>query len=114
MMRKVMGIVLALVVSFAAVAAAKEKGNIELKVVSSKTKVHNAYPGDVFSFTYILYGQVNGKNVMYTCDQKDDLCPLMENGKTYRAAMSGDVITISMDFPDGKSRSIKYRDAGTW
>jgi hypothetical protein len=108
------GIVFAVLIPFAILSSAKEKESVEVKVVFSKTKIHNSSRGNVFTYTFLLYTQVNGMNLLYTCDQKGDLCPLMEAGKTYPAERSGDVINIPMTLPDGKIQSIKYKEAGTW
>src|SRR5436305_1244540 len=94
--------------------ATKEKGTIEFKVVSFKTKVHAAQ-GSIFSYTSIIFAQVGGMNVVLACAEKGDLCPLMDNGKTYTAEKDGDNVFIPMSFPDDKRpMRVRYKQAGTW
>jgi hypothetical protein len=114
MLNKFAGILLLGLFSTAAFAAPKGKETIELKVVSSKTRIHSSSP-NIFIYTSDLFTQVAGKNVVYECAQKGDVCPLMESGKTYTAEREGNVIYISMNLPDEKSRlPVKYKEAGTW
>jgi hypothetical protein len=53
--------------------------------------------------------------VVYICDQRGDICPLMEDGKTYTADRAGDFIYILMSVPgEKKPISVKYKQAGSW
>jgi hypothetical protein len=62
----------------------KGRETITLQVISSKTKIHSS-SGNVFSYTDLMFTQINGKKVVYACDQRGDVCPLMESGETYDA-----------------------------
>jgi len=98
-----------------AFATPKGRETINLQVVSSKTKIHNSSSGNVFSYTDLMYTLVDGKNVLYACGQRGDICPLMESGKTYTAERAGDVIYISMTTPENKKPfSVKYKQVGVW
>jgi hypothetical protein len=115
---KVVRIVFALLLSQAflvAFAAPKDRENIELQVVSSKTKIHGSSVGNIFSYTDLIFAVVGGKKVEYECAQKGDICPIVEAGKTYSAVQDGDVIYITMATPgDKKSMSVKYDSVGSW
>jgi hypothetical protein len=114
MRNKFAGVLLLGLFSAAAFAAPKGKETIELKVVSSKTRIHGSSP-DIFTYTSSLFTQVAGKNVLYECAQKGDLCPLMEAGKTYTVEREGNVIYISMNLPDEKRPLlVKYKEVGPW
>jgi len=96
-------------------AAPDQKVSIQLKVVSSKTKIHGSSGNDIFTYTSIMFTQVEGANVVYACAQKGDLCPLMETGQTYTAERDGKTIYIPMSFPDDKRpQPVKYKQVGTW
>ena len=115
MRNKLAGAIVFILIPIAAFTASKGKENIEIKVVSSKTGVHNAFPNDVFSYTSVMFTQVDGKNVVYMCAQHGDVCPLMEDGKTYMAERDGDVIYIMMSVPEDKRPlRVKYKQSGSW
>jgi hypothetical protein len=114
MRNKVARIVFSLLIPITIFAASKEKKTTELKVVSSKTKIHGSFPGVVFIYTSIMFTQVNGTSVVYECDQRGDLCPLMESGATYPADRVGNVIYIPMSFPaEKRSFPVRYKQVGT-
>ena len=95
-------------------ATPKGRETITLQVVSSKTKIHSS-SGNVFSYTDVMFTQVNGKKVVYACDQRGDVCPLMESGKTYTADREGNFIYVSMSSPeDKKPFAVKYKQVGSW
>ena len=98
---KAAGILFVLVplVAFAA-DKGKEREAVEVQVLSSQTKLHGG--SNVFSYTSILFAQVNGDERIYECVQRGDICPIMESGKTYAAVKTGDVIHISVDAPEGE------------
>jgi len=101
-------------ISLSAFATPKTRESITLQVVSSQTKIHSS-SGNVFSYTEVMFTQVNGKKIVYACDQRGDVCPLMESGKTYTADRDGDFIYISMSSPeDKKPFSVKYKRVGSW
>jgi hypothetical protein len=115
MRNKVARIIFSVLIPITIFAAPKTKETIELKVVFSKTGIHGSFPGVVFTYTSVMFTQVNGIKVMYACDQRGDLCPLMESGKTYTANRVGDVIYIPMSFPDDKRPfPVRYKQVGTW
>ena len=98
-----------------AFATPKGRETIKLQVVSSKTKIHTSSSGNVFSYTDLMFTLVDGKNVLYACSQRGDICPPMESGKTYTAERVGDVIYISMTAPENKKPfSVKYKQVGAW
>ncbi len=87
---------LAVIIPSVAFATAKQRETIELQVVSSQTKTHGSPPGEVFHYTDVMFTQVNGKNVIYECVRRADLCPLMESGKAYTADRDGEFIYIAI------------------
>lgn len=108
---------ISVLVLFPLIAFATPKGRetIKLQVVSSKTKIHSSSSGNAFIYTDFMFTLVDGKTVVYICDQRGDICPLMEDGKTYTADRAGDVIYISMSVPgEKKPVSVKYKQAGSW
>jgi hypothetical protein len=115
MLNKVARIIFAVLIPIVAFATPKERETIDIQVVSSKTRIHGSSPRKVFIYTNIMFTQVNGKNVVYACDQRGDICPLMESGKTYTADREGDFIYISMTSPeDKKPFPVKYKEVGSW
>jgi hypothetical protein len=107
-------VILAVLIPTAALAGPKEKGNIQVQVVSSQIKTHGAPPSEVFRYTDVMFTRVSGQNVIFECAQRGDLCPVMENGKGYAAERAGDFIYIAMTLADGKSVSVKYKQLGSW
>jgi hypothetical protein len=120
MRNKVARIFLSVLIPITIFAAPKEKGTIELKVVSSETKIHSetrihGFPGVVFIYTSVMFTQVNGTKVIYACDQRGDLCPLMNSGETYTVNRAENTIHIPMSFSDEKrSVPIRYKQVGNW
>jgi hypothetical protein len=114
MLNKSAKIAVLVLIPLSAFATPKGRETITLQVVSSKTKIHSS-SGNVFSYTDVMFTQVNGKNVVYACDQRGDVCPLMESGKTYTADREGNFIYVSMRSPeDKKPFSVKYKQVGIW
>jgi hypothetical protein len=112
MLHKVAKITFLILMPLLAFAGAKE--TIELQVVSSRTNMHNT-PGDIFTYTDIIFATVSGKNLTFECAQKGDICPLMDTGKTYTATRDGKFIYISMNLPDEKRPTpVKYKEIGVW
>jgi len=98
-----------------AFATPKERGTTTLQVVTSKTKIHGSSSGDIFTYTDLMFTQINGKKVVYECVQRGDICPVMESGKTYTADQEGAFIYILMSSPgDKKNHSAKFRQVGSW
>ena len=114
MLNEAAKIAILILISLSSFATPKERETITLQVVSSKTRIHSS-SGNVFSYTEVMFTQVNGKKVVYACDQRGNVCPLMESGKTYTADRDGDFIYISMSSPeDKKPFSVKYKQVGNW
>jgi hypothetical protein len=98
-----------------AFAAPKATGSITLQVVSSRTKIKRARSNITFSYTDVIFAQVEGKKLVYECIQKDNLCPAMDSGKMYTADQDGDFIYFTMTTPDDpKPFAVKYKRVGTW
>ena len=115
MLNKAARIIFAVLIPMVAFAAKKEKDTINIHVVSAKTKIHGSAPREAFSYTDIMFAQVNGKNVVYTCDQRGDVCPVLESGKTYTVDREGDFILLPMTFAENKKPFFaKYKQAGGW
>jgi hypothetical protein len=86
-----------------------------IQVVSLKTKIHNSSSGGVFTYTNLLFTEVNGKKIVYECVQRGDICPLLESGKTCTADQEGTYIYFPMSTPqDNKVFPVKFRQVGTW
>jgi hypothetical protein len=115
MLNKVAKIAFSVLIPLIAFATPKGKETVKLQVVSSKTKIHRSSSGNVFIYTDLMFTLVDGKKVVYTCDQRGEACPLMEDGKTYTADRVGDFIHISMSAPEGKKPfSVKFKQVGSW
>jgi hypothetical protein len=96
-------------------ATPKGRESTTLQVVSSKTKIHSSSSGSVFTYTDLLFIQVNGKKVVYECVQRGNICPVLESGKIYTADREGVFIYIPMSSPeDKKTFSVKFRQVGNW
>ena len=86
-----------------------------IQVVSLRTKIHNSSSGGVFTYTNLLFTEVNGKKIVYECVQHGDICPLLESGKTYTADQEGSYIYFPMSTPeDNRVFPVKFRQVGTW
>lgn len=104
----------AVIVPSIAFAAAKQRETIELQIVSSQTKTHGSPPGEVFRYTDVMFTHVNGKDVIYECVRRADLCPLMESGKAYAADRDGEFIYIAIRLTNGRPIVVKYKRLGSW
>jgi hypothetical protein len=116
MRNRVVGTTLLVLVSLfgrAAYAAPSDKETIQVLVVSSQVKTHGASP-DVFQYTDVMFTKVNGKKIVYECDQRGDLCPVMESGKTFMATRDGKYLYFSVTSPQGKPYTVKYKEGGSW
>ena len=115
MLNKAAKIAFLVLIPLSAFATPKGRETITLQVVSSKTKIHRSSSDNIFTYTDLMFTQVNGKRVVYACVQRWDVCPLMESGKTYTADRERDFIYISMSSPeDKKPFSVKYKQVGNW
>ena len=114
MLNKAAKIALLVLIPFSAMAAPKGK-ETSIQVVSLRTKIHNSSSGGVFTYTDLLFTEVNGKKIVYECAQRGDICPLLESGKTYTADQEGPYIYFPMSTPaDNKVFPVKFRQVGTW
>ena len=114
MLNQAAKIALLVLIPLSAFAMPKGRESITLQVVSSRTKIHSS-SRNIFSYTAIMFTEVNGKKVVYECHQRGDVCPVMESGKTYTADREGDFIYISMSSPeDKKPFPVKYKQVGNW
>jgi hypothetical protein len=109
----------------AVLATPKNKETVQIKVVSSRTEIHGSSPGDVFTYTSLIFAEVrgaevkgveaNGVKVVYACDQRGDICPLLESGKTYTAEREGQFLYLSSTSPTSQKALVaKYKQAGGW
>lgn len=93
----------------------KERPTAQLEVFTVRTQIHSSSPGDMFTYTNLIFAQVNGKRLVYECAQRGDLCPVMESGKTYAGAQDGAFFYIPMTFPGGqKDLSVRFKQVGSW
>jgi hypothetical protein len=115
MLNRAAKIALLILIPLSAFATPKEKGTTTLQVVTSRTKIHGTSAGNIFTYTKLMFTQINGKNVVYECAQRGDMCPVLESGKSYTADQEGAYIYVSMSSPeDKKAISAKFREVGSW
>lgn len=115
MLNRTAKIAFLVLVSLSAFATPKGRETTTLQVVSTKTRIHSSSSGGVFTYTNLLFTQVNGKRIVYECVQRGDICPVLESGKSYTADREGVFIYIPMSFPeDKKAFSVKFRQVGSW
>ncbi|HWX39499.1 MAG TPA: hypothetical protein VNY09_09650 [Candidatus Sulfotelmatobacter sp.] len=93
----------------------KEKGATKVQVVTARTQIHGSSSGNMFSYTNLMFTQVDGKKLVYECAQTGDVCPVLESGQTYTANRDGAYIYITMTPPEGKKDiSVKFKQVGSW
>jgi hypothetical protein len=114
MLSRVASITLLVFIALVAYAAPKGKETIQVQVVSSRTKTHGSPPGEVFEYTDVMFTLVDGKRVVYECDQRGDVCPVLDSGKMYPAERVGNEVYFSMSSPKGKPFLVKYKEVGGW
>ena len=108
-------IVFLMLIALSAFATPKPRETITFRVVSSETKIQRSFSVHVFSYTNVIFTQVNGKRVVYGCVQRGHICPLMESGKIYTADRKGDFVYVWMRSPEVKNPfSVKYKQFGSW
>lgn len=106
---------LILMAASVAFASPKDRQNIQVQVVSSKTKTRGSSLDKIYTYTDVIYTMVDSQKVAFACQQKNDICPPMESGKTYSAERDGDDIYITMTAPgDKKPFAVKYGMIGPW
>jgi hypothetical protein len=116
MLKRVLTIVLLMLAPMISFAAPAKQGAepLEIQVVSIKKGIHGTSP-NVFTFTAVIYGRVDGKNLMFSCDEHGDQCPFMVAGMTYVASRTGDRVYIPVTPVDSKKPiMVKYRQNGAW
>ena len=96
-------------------AAPKEKGAAKVQVVTARTQIHSSSSGNMFSYTGLMFTEVNGKKIVYECAQSGDLCPILESGETYTASQDGRYLYIPLSSPEGKKDApVKFKRVGSW
>lgn len=104
-----------LLVPCCVLAGPKEKGTTKVQVVTALTQIHGSSSGNMFSYTNLMFTEVNGKKLVYECAQTGDLCPILESGQTYTANQDGAYIYIPMSLPEGKKDlAFKFKKVGNW
>ena len=93
-----------ILIPLSAFALPKEKGTTTLQVVTSRTKIHGTSSGTIFTYTNLMFTEVNGKRVVYECAQRGDVCPVLESGKSYTADQEGSFIYISTTSPEDRAK----------
>jgi hypothetical protein len=115
MPNRIAKIAILLFIPLAVVAAPKEKGSTTIQVVTARTKIHGTSSGNIFTYTDLMFTQVNGKNVVYECVQSGDICPVLESGKDYTADVNGIFLYLPMTSPESKKAgSAKFKKVGSW
>jgi hypothetical protein len=115
MLNKAAKIAFLILIPLAVLAKPNEKGTATVQVVNSTTKFHGSSSGGIFTYTDLLFAQINGKNVVYECVQRGDICPVLESGKSYSADQEGVFIYLPMTSPElKKAVSSKFRQVGSW
>ena len=115
MFNKTLIIAILALIPLSAFAAPKEKETIAVQVVWSKTRIHKTSDRNLFTYTDLMFAELNGKKIVYECVQNGDICPMMQSGNTYSAGRDGAFIFITMGLPDdNKDLSVKYKQVGTW
>jgi hypothetical protein len=102
-------------ISLSAYATPKERESTTFQVITSNTRIHGSSSGNIFSYTDLMFTEINGKKIVYECVQRGDICPVMEAGKTCTADRQGAFIFILMNSPEGKKGlSAKFKQIGSW
>ena len=94
----------------------KQKETIVVEVASTKTDTHTSYtrstswvksrlPKDSYTYTNILFAIVDGKHVVYSCAERKNVCPLLENGTKLSAEQDGDSMYLAPPNPSDKKAS---------
>jgi hypothetical protein len=115
MLNRLAKIALLVLVPLCLFANPKDKGATKVQVVTARTGIHSSSSGNMFSYTNLMFTEVNGKKLVYECAQSGDLCPIFESGQTYTANQDGAYIYIPMNSPEGKKDlAIKFKRVGSW
>jgi len=101
-------------IPLSAVAGPKERGSTNFQVFTVRTQIHRS-TRSMFTYTNLIFAQVNGRKLVYECAERGDLCPVMESGKTYSGAQDGTFLYVPMSFPDEqKDLAVKFKRVGSW
>lgn len=115
MVRKSAKIAFLTLIPFCTFAGPKERGAAKLQVVTARTEIHGSSSGDIFTYTHLMFTQINGKRLVYECAQRGDVCPVLESDQTYTANQDGAFLYLSMGAPEGKKDVfVKFRRVGSW
>ena len=108
-------IALLLLIPVCAVANQKERAITKLQVVTAKTRIHSSSSGDMFTYTNLVFAEVNGKKLVYECAAPGDVCPVMSAGETYTATQDGTFVYVPMSTPESKrDLTVKFKQVGNW
>jgi uncharacterized protein (AIM24 family) len=106
---------LLLLIPACALANQKEKGTAKVQVVTARTKIHGSSSGNMFSYTNLMFAEVNGKKVVYECAEPGDICPVLESGRTYVATQDGAFVYLPLNAPaEKKELSVRFKQVGNW
>jgi hypothetical protein len=115
MLSKAAKITLLMFAPFSVIASPNGKATIQLQVDKATTRIHGSSSKSPFSYTDLIFAQIAGKKVVYECVQRDDVCPIVESGKTYTADQDGHFLFLSMTTPDAKKAvSARFKLVGKW
>ena len=85
-----------------------------LQVSNSTTRIHGS-SGNAFSYTDLVFTQIDGKKLVYECVQRGDICPMLEPGKSFDAEQDGSYLYIPVTAPElKKAISAKFKLVGSW
>ena len=109
-------IALVALIPLCALAGPKEKGTAKVQVVTARTQIHNSSSGSMFSYTDLVFTEINGKKFVYECAQSGDICPVLESGQSYTVNQDGQYLYFPMNAPESKKKDIagKFKRVGSW
>lgn len=115
MPNRIAKLALLIFVPLSAIGSPNGKASITLQVDKSTTRIHGSSTKNPFSYTDLIFAQIEGKKVIYECVQHDDLCPILDPGKTYTADQDGHFLFVPMTAPElKKAVSAKFKLVGSW
>lgn len=110
-------IVFFILVPLCALAGPKEKGTAKVQVVTARTQIHSSSSGNMFSYTNLVFTEINGKKLVYECAQSGDICPVLESGQSYTVNQDGDYLYFPLNAPEAKAKKDvagKFKRVGSW
>jgi len=115
MPNKIAKLAFLILIPVSAFATPSGKVSIKLQVDKSTTKIHGASGKNAFSYTDLVFTQIEGKKVVYECVQRDDICPILEPGKSYTADQDGHFLYLPMTAPEiKKAATARFKLVGSW